>query len=74
MLVKGVIIMRKYEAPCGYCEHFLTRTIEGDMSIYSKGLCDLKNEYVSLYGEICEQFVLRSGLYTTKSYPQNNSQ
>ncbi len=65
--------MRKYEVSCGYCEHFLTQTIKGNVTIFSEGICNVKNTYIPVCEEICEKFILRSGLYTTKSYPKSNT-
>lgn len=66
--IKRVIKMekRKYEVRCWHCEHFINYD-----SKRQNGRCDIKQIILDTCEEICDNFILKRGLYTKLSYPEN---
>ena len=60
----------KNEVTCLYCSHCVGEYDEKERNAYPQvGICRLKGEPRFWYADVCENFVLKSGLHTTKSYP-----
>ena len=63
------IIKKENSCPCCYCEHYIQLI---DKSFYfpdHKGLCN-KHKVIRLkYDNLCEDFILISGIHTDKWYP-----
>ena len=59
--------------PCAYCEYFKYFEYIERNSIVQKGFCTKINKFRELYDELCEEFVLESGIYTKKWYPNKKN-
>ena len=59
----------KYTAGCAQCD-WLNYLREGDKTFSDKYLCELKREVKNGNEPLCENFEIRSGLVTKKTYPK----
>ena len=50
---------------CLYCEHFKINYLGNDNNYFLNelGFCKVKNSYLPICENICEEFVIKSGLY-----------
>lgn len=67
-------IEREDVCPCCYCEHYIPLI---DKSFYfpeHNGLCN-KHKVIRLCNDnLCEDFILKSGIHTKRWYPKQNGQ
>lgn len=71
LILYGVIFVIKKvnSCPCAYCEYFKLVEYEKGYLNIQKGICRKHDIIRELYDEICEDFILKSGIYTEKWYP-----
>ena len=63
------VIIKKNSCPCAYCEHFyLIEYKENDINA-QKGYCVKKKLFRNLCDTLCQEFVLKKGIYTKKWHP-----
>ncbi|MBE6761324.1 MAG: hypothetical protein E7551_03465 [Ruminococcaceae bacterium] len=67
-----MFIKKSNACPCAYCKYFeLFEYTEGFFTI-QKGVCK-KHYLIRELGDIlCQDFILKSGVYTNKWYPTKN--
>ena len=59
---------------CWCCENFTlkhTRITRNEIVEIVDGTCALKNSFVFSENSVCEDFILRKGLYTTRTIPKH---
>ena len=58
------------EVVCWCCEHFAPRCeIYEGKEVIKSGVCGIKMIDISTENRVCEDFLLRSGLFTQRSIP-----
>ncbi len=62
----------KYTVTCIYCEHFDYNPSSIETNPFKKEYCFVALKNCSPTDKICDSFKLRSGLYTTKTYPKKS--
>jgi len=67
-----MFIKKENACLCAYCKYFnCFEYNEGDIVI-QKGVCTKHDMIRELYDELCEDFVLRPEVHTSKWYPTKN--
>ena len=64
-----MFIKQENACPCAYCEYFKLVEYKKDYSIIQKGICRKHDLLREPCDELCEDFILKSGVYTKKWYP-----
>lgn len=57
---------------CEYCQYYRKKQIDNKIDIFESNwsICEKKNTRRHCDMEICEDFVIMEGYYTTKSFPK----
>ena len=56
----------KKTVECWHCENYVWFSVESNNLL---AVCKIRNECVLACGEVCEQFVLRKGIFTEREVP-----
>ncbi len=60
---------RKDACKCVYCKHYFAVQYENDYFVIDRGICKKYDILRKPEGNICDNFTLKSGIYTKKWYP-----
>lgn len=64
-----MFIKEQNTCPCAYCKYFKLFEYNDAFFAIQNGVCKRHNLICALSDQICEDFVLKSGIYTSKWYP-----
>ena len=65
-------IDKKGHFTCWYCEHHKVKILS-EKDIPEDAYCEIKKCNKKLFDDICENFKLKSGMYTKRKYPAKKS-
>lgn len=74
--MRGVTDMKFYkrEDACGceYCEYYIKVEYYNDYFLIQRGICRKNDILRKPKSELCDFFILKSGVYTSKWYPNKD--
>ena len=63
---------RKDACKCVYCKHYFAVQYENDYFVLDRGICKKYDILRKPEGNICDFFILKSGVYTKNGTPIKN--
>ena len=68
-----MFIERENSCPCAYCKYYKPYKNEEKFLPFRNGICQKHNILRNVNDNLCEDFILMSGVHTNKWFPNNNT-